>query len=341
MSDSKSRFHVSLRVKDINKSVEFYGRLFGVAPSKYYEDYAKFEVEDPGLVLSLEKKLDEHSHQLNHMGINLQGRNELIEWTSKVAERGLDFQHLDNVACCYSDQSKIFMNDPDGVLFEIYNVNKDLEPEAKAAQSTSAFYAMDTDQKSYDHILPSEFPKALPFKNNSLETIALRGSLNAPIENQNHFAILKECERVLMPGGVITLHMLVSDVEPTDGSPNLPEPASYVKRVPSEKHIWDILRESGFMGLQAERFSPHHVFEFKGSKFRELLITGFKTQVVTNGTYTCVYKGPFPSINLEDGFKFFRGERQTINADIFKIVSSSTYKTHFTVLNEDGTACGN
>jgi catechol 2,3-dioxygenase-like lactoylglutathione lyase family enzyme len=51
--EAKLTFHVSLRVKDLQKSIDFYRIFFGFQPIKQYADYAKFEVEEPPLVLSL------------------------------------------------------------------------------------------------------------------------------------------------------------------------------------------------------------------------------------------------------------------------------------------------
>ena len=48
------RFHLSLNVSDLGRSVGFYQTLFGRPPAKRRDDYAKFELDDPPLVLSLE-----------------------------------------------------------------------------------------------------------------------------------------------------------------------------------------------------------------------------------------------------------------------------------------------
>ena len=47
------RFHLSLNVGDLARAIDFYRILFGVEPAKRRPDYAKFELEDPPLVLSL------------------------------------------------------------------------------------------------------------------------------------------------------------------------------------------------------------------------------------------------------------------------------------------------
>lgn len=41
------KFHASLNVSDLTRSIAFYTELFGVAPAKVYHDYNKFELEEP------------------------------------------------------------------------------------------------------------------------------------------------------------------------------------------------------------------------------------------------------------------------------------------------------
>ncbi len=331
-----TQFHLSLYVDDLSQSVEFYSRLLGAEPSKFYADYAKFDLEDPGLVLSLEAKKDKSNSTLNHMGIKVASKNELISWTSKVAERGLRFQSLENVACCYADQSKIFLNDPSGILFEVYTVNKDLEG------STEPALPRQTDGlgKTFDHVLPNFFPKPLPFSDSSLEKISLRGTLNAELSNQEVYDILSCSQLALKPGGEILLHMLVSDREPSEKIPTLPEPAAFVRRVPAETFIWDSLRESGFVGLQAERLSVQAVFEYKGSQFREFLLKANKPGETRLNPPTCVYLGPFPSVAIETGRRFERGKRENLSAEEFAILRTAVYEAAFVFLNEEAKSCG-
>ena len=42
------KFHVSLNVSDLPRSVAFYAALLGVTPAKVYVDYAKFEIDTAG-----------------------------------------------------------------------------------------------------------------------------------------------------------------------------------------------------------------------------------------------------------------------------------------------------
>ena len=65
------KFHASLNVSDLGRSIEFYSALFGCAPVKSYADYAKFEVDVPPLVLSLKPKRACAGGPLNHLGLRV------------------------------------------------------------------------------------------------------------------------------------------------------------------------------------------------------------------------------------------------------------------------------
>jgi catechol 2,3-dioxygenase-like lactoylglutathione lyase family enzyme len=45
--------HVALNVRNVEKSVAFYRKLFGIEPLKMRPGYAKFDVQNPSLNLSL------------------------------------------------------------------------------------------------------------------------------------------------------------------------------------------------------------------------------------------------------------------------------------------------
>ena len=66
-----TRFHLSLNVNNLDRSVAFYKVLFGREPAKLRGDYAKFEVDDPPLVLSLEPTPRPVGSPLNHVGLRL------------------------------------------------------------------------------------------------------------------------------------------------------------------------------------------------------------------------------------------------------------------------------
>ena len=71
------RFHLSLNVSDLARSIDFYRVLFGVEPAKRRADYAKFELNDPPLVLSLEPTPRAIGGPLNHLGFRFPDKRSL------------------------------------------------------------------------------------------------------------------------------------------------------------------------------------------------------------------------------------------------------------------------
>lgn len=64
-------FHTSLSVSDLNRSIAFYRALPGMEPAKQRPDFAKFELAEPALVLSLIPSPVALGGTLNHAGFRL------------------------------------------------------------------------------------------------------------------------------------------------------------------------------------------------------------------------------------------------------------------------------
>src|SRR5262245_34607651 len=97
-------FHISLNVADLNAAVSFYYALFGVPPQKQYTDYAKFELSDPPLVLSLEPN---GAGGLNHLGVKVKESRKIRSYYERLSAQGIEIQWQSGVDCCYSRQNKI------------------------------------------------------------------------------------------------------------------------------------------------------------------------------------------------------------------------------------------
>ena len=122
------RFHLSLNVADLTKSVAFFRTLFGMEPAKLRADYAKFEPADPPLVLSLEPAREVgRGGALNHLGFRLPDAKTLVAMQERLERAGLRTKREDGVECCYAKQSKFWAHDPDGNLWEVYTFDGDLE----------------------------------------------------------------------------------------------------------------------------------------------------------------------------------------------------------------------
>lgn len=120
------KFHASLNVSNLARSVEFYTALLGQDPVKLYTDYAKYELEVPPLVLSLKPKRACAGGPLNHLGMRLVEAGQLDAVRERLRKVGARFGEQDDVKCCYARQTKLWITDPDETLWEVYVLHEDV-----------------------------------------------------------------------------------------------------------------------------------------------------------------------------------------------------------------------
>lgn len=129
-----SRVQLALNVSDLDAAVEFYSRLFGVEVHKRRDGYANFIVEDPPLKLALFEVEDREtgvSGALNHIGVEVMSSQEVAEHDARLGVQGLDVRRGEGVVCCHAEQDKIWLDDPNGLEWEIYTVT-DETPDGKS-----------------------------------------------------------------------------------------------------------------------------------------------------------------------------------------------------------------
>ena len=119
------RPHLSLDVRNVPASVEFYQKVFGVAPQKQTTDYAKFDLTAPALNLALVSSTGEVS-AVNHLGIEVESVDDIAEWKQRLQEQGILEKVEEGVACCFARQDKLWFSDPDGNAWEVFTVHEQL-----------------------------------------------------------------------------------------------------------------------------------------------------------------------------------------------------------------------
>lgn len=121
------RMHVSLYVSDIRATVDFYTTFFGVEATKVKPGYAKFELAEPGLIISFVENADRVKSNFGHLGIQVASKEEM-ERRLEVA-RANNHVSLEEIgtACCYAVQDKFWATDPDGHQWEVYYFHADSE----------------------------------------------------------------------------------------------------------------------------------------------------------------------------------------------------------------------
>lgn len=123
--------HLAINVKDVERSTEFYKKMFGIEPSKVRTGYAKFDVQDPPLNFTLNQVPFEGRGVLSHLGIQVATTEDVIAMKTDWEARGLMPRDEMQTTCCYALQDKAWVNDPDGNEWEVFAVLKDNLAEAK------------------------------------------------------------------------------------------------------------------------------------------------------------------------------------------------------------------
>jgi catechol 2,3-dioxygenase-like lactoylglutathione lyase family enzyme len=122
------KVHVHMAVSNLEKSREFYEKFFGVAPVKVKPGYVKFL---PGfgplnLALSQAHPSGQGGH-VDHMGIQVESQDIVVREMERVKAAGLPVREEFSVDCCHANQDKFWVQDPDGVDWEVYVLNHDIE----------------------------------------------------------------------------------------------------------------------------------------------------------------------------------------------------------------------
>lgn len=113
--------HVALRVTDLDRSIAFYRAMFDAQPVKHKPDYAKFDLENPGLNLTLNvgDAIDRHG-SLSHLGVQVDSTQAVRDAIARFKTAGLATFEEQDTDCCYALQDKVWVTDPDGNRWEIF-----------------------------------------------------------------------------------------------------------------------------------------------------------------------------------------------------------------------------
>ena len=117
--------HLALNVKNVEHSIEFYKKLLGIEPSKVRAGYAKFDVQNPPLNLTLNQQPFNEQGALSHLGIQVASTEDVLATKARWQEIGLKTFDEMQTNCCYALQDKTWVHDPDGNEWEVFVVLED------------------------------------------------------------------------------------------------------------------------------------------------------------------------------------------------------------------------
>ena len=124
--------HLAINVKNVEESVGFYKKMFGIEPSKVRTGYAKFDVEQPALNFTLNEVPFGERGALSHLGIQVASSDDVVTMKNEWQQRGLSPRDEMQTSCCYALQDKSWVTDPDGNEWEVFTVIEDNLSEAKS-----------------------------------------------------------------------------------------------------------------------------------------------------------------------------------------------------------------
>jgi len=117
--------HVALNVHNVERSIEFYKKLLGIEPSKVRTRYAKFDVRNPPLNLTLNEHSFTERGALSHLGIQVSSTDDVLAIRERWVAAGLITRDEMQTSCCYALQDKTWVRDPDGNEWEVFVVLED------------------------------------------------------------------------------------------------------------------------------------------------------------------------------------------------------------------------
>jgi|SRR5436190_853586 len=124
--------HIALNVSNVEESIEFYKKMLGIDPMKVRPGYAKFDVQNPPLNLSLNAAAVSRHGALSHLGLQVASTGDVIAVRNRWAASGLPIRNEMQTECCYALQDKSWVHDPDGNGWEVFTVIANIEQTGKA-----------------------------------------------------------------------------------------------------------------------------------------------------------------------------------------------------------------
>lgn len=117
--------HLALNVRNVERSIEFYKKLLGLEPNKVRTGYAKFDIANPPLNLTLNETAFNERGALSHLGIQVATTDDVLAMREKWIDAGLITRDEMGTNCCYAIQDKTWAHDPDGNEWEVFVVLED------------------------------------------------------------------------------------------------------------------------------------------------------------------------------------------------------------------------
>ena len=139
-----AKVHLHMHVSDLGKSRDFYERFLGGDPVKVKQGYVKFLPEWAPVNLALSTGGPGGAGTIDHVGVQVDSVETVISQLARVKAAGLSVKEEMGVNCCHANQDKFWVKDPDGVEWEVFHLNFDLEGEEDRASARPSLAVVGT-----------------------------------------------------------------------------------------------------------------------------------------------------------------------------------------------------
>jgi catechol 2,3-dioxygenase-like lactoylglutathione lyase family enzyme len=142
--------HVSLNVSNIDASVAFYEKAFGMPATRRRPGYAKFDLDAPSLNLTMQEA-PRTGVNASHFGIQVVASEDVAAAWTRFKQAGLVTKTEENTECCYALQDKVWVEDPDGNAWEVFVVKGETAVMDKQAGAAGCCVPRITEETSLEH----------------------------------------------------------------------------------------------------------------------------------------------------------------------------------------------
>ncbi|MBN4080946.1 VOC family protein [Caldithrix abyssi] len=132
-----NKVHISLNVSNVEKSLKFYETFLDTPAHKIRPGYANFDLNNPPLKLAMQegKSVSEEGN-VSHLGIQVPSSDDVEATIDRLSHAGFYLNEEKGQVCCYADQDKVWVSDPDGNRWEVYAVTNEREEVKEQSYAT-------------------------------------------------------------------------------------------------------------------------------------------------------------------------------------------------------------
>lgn len=130
------RFHIHISVVDLDKSIQFYSKVFNSEPTVLKNDYAKWALDDPMINFAISNRSSKTG--LDHVGIQTESDEEMQQLQSQLQQAGIEGIAQAGTSCCYAKSDKYWIQDPQGIAWETFHSLGEVPVFGETQQSDSS-----------------------------------------------------------------------------------------------------------------------------------------------------------------------------------------------------------